>query len=98
MPINYYRDLCTRYRNRAVEIRTRDGRRHRGIIYRLERDRVFLRPLGDSRGLRGFAYGFGGYGGLGGFGGYGGYGGGIAFGAIAAIALYYNRIREKVTD
>lgn len=79
-----YYGLCQRYRGKAVEIRTRDGRIHRGIIENVDGRRVYLRPVGGGRGLGGF-----GYGGFGGFGGYGAYGGGygIALGTIAALAL-----------
>jgi len=83
MSIGYYYGLCQRYRGRSVEIRTHEGRIHRGIIERVDGRHVFMRPLG-SRGLGGFGYGFGGYGP-----GFGSYGGGyrIALGAIAALSL-----------
>ncbi|WP_428912520.1 hypothetical protein [Niallia sp. Krafla_26] len=77
MSIGYYHGLCNRYRGRAVEIRTRDGRVHRGIIHRVGGNRVYLRPLGPRRNLGGFGYGYWGW----------GFGAGIALGAIAGIAL-----------
>ncbi|PAD34247.1 MULTISPECIES: hypothetical protein [Terribacillus] len=91
MSVGQYRSLCQRYSGKAVEIRCHDGKVHRGIIQRIDRDRVYLQPMGRSRNFGGFGYG--GYGnGYGG--GYGrsfgrgfGFGFGVAFGAIAGIAL-----------
>ncbi|PAE17739.1 hypothetical protein CHH91_02400 [Virgibacillus sp. 7505] len=91
MSVGQYRSLCQKYTGKAVEIRCYDGKVHRGIIQRVDRDRVYLQPMGRSRNLGGFGYG--GYGnGYGG--GYGrsfgrgfGFGVGVAFGAIAGIAL-----------
>ncbi|WP_068676563.1 hypothetical protein [Oceanobacillus sp. Castelsardo] len=79
MSVGQYHALCQRYRGRAVEIRTRDGRRHRGIIQRVSNNRVFIQPLGRNRNLGGFGYGYG-Y-------GYGGFGYGLALGAIVGLAL-----------
>ncbi|WP_087972507.1 hypothetical protein [Oceanobacillus rekensis] len=83
MSVGYYHGLCNRYRGRAVEIRTRDGRSHRGIIQRVDNRNVYVRPIGRGGGLGGFGYGF--------FGGYGryrpGFGYGIALGAIGTLAL-----------
>lgn len=77
---NYY-GMCQNYHGRAVEIRTRDGRMHRGIIHRVTPNRVYLQPLRRPRNLGGFGYGYGwGW-------GWGGFGAGIALGAIAGIAL-----------
>lgn len=76
MSIGHFHSLCHRYRGRAVEIRTRDGRIHRGIIHRVGGNRVFLHPLGPRRNLGGFGYGWG-----------WGFGLGVALGAITAIAL-----------
>lgn len=77
MSVGYYHAQCQRYKGRAVEIRTHDGRIHRGIIQHVSHHRVYLQPLGRSRNLGGFSYG-----------GYGGYGGwGLALGSIAALAL-----------
>lgn len=77
---NYY-GMCQNYRGRAVEIRTHDGRMHRGIIHRVTPNRVYLQPLRRPRNLGGFRYGYGwGW-------GWGGFGLGIAIGAIAGIAL-----------
>jgi hypothetical protein len=80
MSVSYYHGLCHRYRGRAVEIRTHDGRIHRGIIHRVGGGRVYLRPLGRRRNLGGFGYGYG-------WGWGWGFGAGIALGAIAGIAL-----------
>lgn len=85
MSVGYYRGLCQEYRGRAVNIRTNDGRAHRGIIEHVDGTHVMIRPFGRER-LGGFGYGFGGFGGYGAYGGYNrGYR--IALGAIAAIAL-----------
>ncbi|RKQ29663.1 hypothetical protein [Oceanobacillus halophilus] len=80
----YYYDLCNRHRGKAVEITTRDGRKHRGIIRNVDQRRVFIQPLGGGRRIGGFGYGFYGYG------PYGyrpGFGYGVALGAIATLAL-----------
>lgn len=58
MTIEHYRHMCQRYRGRAVEIRTLDGRHHRGIIERVDQRNVYIRPLGRGRPLGGFGYGF----------------------------------------
>lgn len=80
MSIGHYHALCQKYRGRAVEIRTRDGRIHRGIIHRVSSNRVYLQPLGRPGNLGGFSYGY--------YGGYGyGWGWGLALGSIAALAL-----------
>ena len=76
MSIGHFHSLCHRYRGRAVEIRTRDGRIHRGIIHHVDGNRVYLRPLGRRRNLGGYRWGWG-----------WGFGFGIALGAIAGIAL-----------
>lgn len=86
MSVGQYRSLCQRYSGKAVEIRCHDGKVHRGIIQRVDQDRVYLQPMGRSRNFGGFGYGgYGGYGG--GFGRGFGFGFGVAFGAIAGIAL-----------
>lgn len=83
MSIDHFYQMCCRYRGRAVEIRTRDGRIHRGIIKNVNRRYVYIDPIGRSPSFGGFGYGF--------FGpGYGyrrGLGLGIALGAIGTIAL-----------
>lgn len=61
---------------RPVEIRTRDGRVHRGIITHVDNHRVYLRPLGGGRGY-GWGWGWG----------WGGFGLGIALGAIGTLAV-----------
>ena len=78
MSVGDYYSLCQRYRGRAVEIITHDGRIHRGIIGDVDSNRVYLQPLGPTRSLGGFSYG--GY-------GYGGWYAGLALGSIAALAL-----------
>ncbi|EKN64538.1 hypothetical protein M670_01573 [Schinkia azotoformans MEV2011] len=79
MSVGHYHALCNRHMGKAVEIRTHDGRIHRGIIHRVTANRVYLQPLGGPRNLGGFGYGFGW--------GWGGFGVGIALGAIAGLAL-----------
>lgn len=75
--------LCQKYRGRAVEITTLDGITYRGIIMDVDKESVYLQPLGSSRNLGGFGYGWYGYPGY----GYPGFGAGIALGAIATLAL-----------
>ncbi|WP_026694541.1 hypothetical protein [Peribacillus kribbensis] len=84
MSARFY-NQCQSGIGRAVEIRTHNGRIHRGIITRVDRNRVFLRPLGGSpRNYGGYGYGGYGYG----WGGWGyGFGWGVALGAIAALAF-----------
>ncbi|MBY0123755.1 hypothetical protein [Bacillus sp. S/N-304-OC-R1] len=76
MSVGYYHSMCHRHIGRAVEIRTHDGRIHRGIIHRVHGGRVYLQPLGRRRNLGGFRWGWG-----------WGFGAGIALGAIAAFAV-----------
>ncbi|SHF92127.1 hypothetical protein [Ornithinibacillus halophilus] len=84
MSVDLYYGMCNRYKGRAVEIRTLDGRVHRGVIQNVNRRKVYLQPLSARRNLGGFGYGFYGPG----FGwGYGGFGIGIALGAIGTLAL-----------
>ena len=59
MSVEHYHGLCHRHMGRAVEIRTHDGRIHRGIIHRVSHNRVFLHPIGRPRNLGGFGYGVG---------------------------------------
>ncbi|WP_176961138.1 hypothetical protein [Lentibacillus cibarius] len=90
MSASHFYDVCCRHKGKPVRIRTRDGCVHKGTIRNVDRNQVFLQPMGRSAGLGGFGYGFfgpgfGGYG-YGGYGyGYGAYG--IALGAITALAL-----------
>ena len=77
MSVGHYQGLCQRYMGRAVEIRTHDGRIHRGIIHRVANNRVYLRPLGGPRNLGGYGYGGWGW----------GWGAGIALGFIASLAV-----------
>lgn len=83
MSLNYYHNLCTRYKGRAVKIRTRDGKVHCGVIDNVNKNRVFLRRSKGAR-IGGFSYGYGGYGG---YGRYQEFGVGIALGAIASLIL-----------
>ncbi|WP_249872086.1 hypothetical protein [Oceanobacillus saliphilus] len=81
MSFEHFHAVCHRNRGRAVEIRTHDGRIHRGIIRDVDDSRVYLQPMCRDRGLFGFGYGYG-Y----------GYGrsrfvAGIAIGAIATLVL-----------
>lgn len=78
MSVERHYGLCQRYKGRAVEIRTRDGRVHRGVIQHTNNHTVFIRPIGGGRNLGGFGYG--------GF-GIAAFGFGIALGSIATIAL-----------
>ncbi|RDW18028.1 hypothetical protein [Oceanobacillus chungangensis] len=76
--------LCRKHTGRAVEIRMRNGRIHRGIIRRVDNRNVYLQPLGQNRNLGGYGFGFGGnYG----YGGYGGFAAGFAIGAITSLVL-----------
>ncbi|SET67682.1 ATP synthase alpha/beta family, beta-barrel domain [Oceanobacillus limi] len=82
MSVAHYYDLCNRHKGKGVEIRTKDGRVHRGIIQHVNQRKVYIQPMGGGRNLGGFGYGFYGPG----FGG-GGLGIGIALGAIGTLAL-----------
>ena len=66
MPASYY-DMCRRGVGKAVEIRTHDGRIHRGIIHRVDNRMVYLRPL-PQRNYGGYGYPWGWGWGWGGFG------------------------------
>ncbi|TDQ41482.1 LSM domain-containing protein [Aureibacillus halotolerans] len=80
MSFNHYQTCC-QHQGRPVHIRCKNGREYRGIIQNVDRQQVFIQPIG---GAGGFGYGFFGYGGY----GYGaGLGIGIALGSIATIAL-----------
>lgn len=79
MPASYY-DMCRRGVGKAVEIRTHDGRIHRGIIHRVDNRMVYLRPL-PQRNYGGYGYPWGcGW-------CWGGFGFGVALGAIAGLAF-----------
>ncbi|MUK90411.1 hypothetical protein GMD78_18795 [Ornithinibacillus sp. L9] len=78
MSAGHYFELCNRYKGRAVEIRTRDGRVHRGIIQHVDHRKVYLQPMGGAGGLGGYGYGFFGF---------RGFGLGIALGSIFTLAL-----------
>lgn len=82
MSVGRYHGMCQRGIGRPVQIRTIDGRTHRGIIHRVSANRVYLRPLGRGRNPRGFGYPY--------YRGYGwgyGFGWGIALGTIATLAF-----------
>ena len=79
MSIAHIHGLCQRYKGRAVEIRTKDGRLHRGVIQHVDHARVYLKPMGGAGGLGGFGWGWGW--------GIAGFGLGLALGSIARIAL-----------
>lgn len=75
--------ICNDHMGKCVYITENCGKRHYGRIVNVDRDNVYIQPLGN----RGFSYGYG-YGGYGGYGGFGyGIGYPIALGAIAGIAL-----------
>lgn len=70
---------------RPVEIRTKQGAVHRGIVDRVDRNRVYLRPMnGGRRNFGGYGYGY--YGPGYGY-GWGGAAAGFALGAIATLAF-----------
>ncbi|MED1202399.1 hypothetical protein [Heyndrickxia acidicola] len=80
--MNYYHQ-CRGGIGKPVEIRTVDGRIHRGVIHRVDNRHVYLRPF-PGRNYGGFGYPY--------YGGYGwgwgaGFGWGVALGAIASIAF-----------
>ncbi|MFS8651544.1 MAG: hypothetical protein FWJ66_06445 [Caldibacillus sp.] len=81
MSVAYYHNLCSKNIGRPCTIRTIDGRIHRGIITRVTRTHVFLRPFpsGPHRNPTYYGYGFWGFG--------IGLGIGIALGAIIAISF-----------
>ncbi|WP_156645324.1 hypothetical protein [Lentibacillus sp. JNUCC-1] len=90
MSVQHYHQMCRRYKGRAVEVRTKRGQIHRGIIMNVDDRQVFLRPIGANKNLGGFGYGFyrPGYGySQGGYYNRGGFGFGIALGAIAGLTL-----------
>jgi hypothetical protein len=72
---HHYHDVCMKNRGRAVEIKTRDGRIHRGIIDRVDPYHVYLKPLRGPDSFGGFGYGLFAF------------GIGIAFGAIVSLAF-----------
>ncbi|UJL46677.1 hypothetical protein KFZ58_01575 [Virgibacillus sp. NKC19-16] len=84
MSAEHFYGVCQRYKGRAVEIKTHDGRAHRGIIKHVDNRSVYLQPFGGKRNLGGFGYGY--YGPGYGYGG-GGFGYGLALGAIGTLAL-----------
>lgn len=51
--------LCNRYRGKAVHIKTRDGRVHRGIIVDVNLRKVYIRPVGGPRNFGGYGFTYG---------------------------------------
>lgn len=79
---NYY-SLCCRYHGKHVRITTINGEVHSGVITRVDREKVWIKPVDN---LGGYGYGF--YGPYPRYGfGFGRFGLGIALGAIAGLAL-----------
>ncbi|MBY7142024.1 hypothetical protein KFZ56_02750 [Virgibacillus sp. NKC19-3] len=82
MSVEHFYGLCQKHKGKAVEIKTHDGETHRGVINHVDNRCVYLQPLGRTRNLGGFGYGF-----------YGpgyyrpGFGYGLALGAIGTLAL-----------
>ncbi|MFQ3543423.1 hypothetical protein Q7A53_05005 [Halobacillus rhizosphaerae] len=74
MPYGDLYGRCRQFHGRPVRIACHDGRTHLGEVTRVDRDRVWIRPL---NGNRGFGYGYYGW----------GYGYPVAFAAIATIAV-----------
>ncbi len=87
MPKENMQQLCNRHHGKAVMIRTKDGREHRGIIQHVDNRQVYIQPMSGGRNLGGFGYGGYGYGGYGYRGRGRGFGFGIALGAIATLAI-----------
>lgn len=81
--------MCRGHMGKSVVITERCGRVHRGVVDRVDRNYVYLRPMNRGRGIGGFGFGYYSYGYGGGYGGGYGYGNGarIALGAIAGFAL-----------
>lgn len=78
MSADHYYNLCNKNIGVPVEIRCHDGSVHRGIIERVDRQKVYLRPLdGGGCGPGLFFWGFG----------IAGLGIGIALGSIATLAF-----------
>jgi hypothetical protein len=77
MSVAHFYGLCQKYKGRAVEIRTKDGRIHRGVIKHVDHSKVYLQPFGGAGGLGGFGWGWG----------IAGFGFGLALGSIATLAL-----------
>ena len=48
MSVGHYYDLCSKNIGKPVEIREHCGKVHRGIIERVDREFVYLRPLEGS--------------------------------------------------
>ncbi|WP_445487100.1 hypothetical protein [Niallia sp. 03133] len=86
MSYNHYYHQCSTGIGKCVRIRTKDGNIHTGIIDRVTRNKVYIRPLGGNRRNYG---GFGYYGGYGrGWGwGWAGVAIGVSIGLIAALAF-----------
>jgi hypothetical protein len=76
--MNRYYHICRRGIGRPVELRTKDGRVQRGVITRVNKQMVYLRPF-ETKNYGGFGYGWGW--------GLGGFGIGFGLGAIAGLAF-----------
>ena len=85
MTVHHYYNLCQKHQGRAVEVRTHNGSVHRGVIHRVDRQKVYIQPLQGNRNLGGFGYGY--YGGYRPWGFGFGFATGIALGAIATLAF-----------
>lgn len=90
---NYYQ-LCHNNIGKMVEVRTRDGQVHQGVIHQVDRQNVYLRRLPQQRQFGGFSYGNPGWGNWGYGSSWGRYGSGwdfiwgIAIGAITALVFF----------
>ncbi|MFB1049787.1 hypothetical protein [Paraliobacillus sp. JSM ZJ581] len=81
MLMSRYYNLCNKNIGRPVQIRTKDGREHRGVIHRVNNSHVFLQPMPSNLGGYGYGY-WGPY-----WGPRPGFGWGVALGSIATLAL-----------
>lgn len=74
-----YQKLCQQHMGKVARITDRNGRVHVGRIERVTNRKVYIRPVGGSRGGFGFGY----------YGGYYGWGAayGIGLGFITGFAL-----------
>ncbi|MFT8323152.1 MAG: hypothetical protein ABF649_19985 [Bacillus sp. (in: firmicutes)] len=85
--MSHYYNQCSNGIGKCVRIRTHDGNVHTGIIDRVTRNKVYIRPLGGNRrNYGGFGYGYPGYGGGWGW-GWAGAAFGVSLGLIAALAF-----------
>ncbi len=80
MTIDQAYKMCCKYKGRMVDITTRDGKVHRGIIQHVDHRKVYIQPADGRGGYGGFGWGFGW-----GFGP--GLGIGIGLGTILGVAI-----------